>query len=107
MDSLATYEAERTKVRARRLLLLNRYRRKLLAAIEQKRPEAPKAKPKPGEPTWAELTAGIKMVVDQLRLEYRALSAGEEQQPATDEAPAAAPPNPLAAIRLLRPTGTD
>lgn len=97
------FEAEKTKMRQLRLAILRAYIKKLQTAMN---------KLKPGEASWSEVTGGLRMVLDQSRLEYRSLELADVDRgaaPADEPSNVGAsaphdatpePDNPLAAIRL-------
>lgn len=98
----AEYEAERARIRGRRVGVLKRYLRSL-------RYQVGLLPAKEGDidgrtetsPTYTELTSGIKMCVDQLRLEYRALEpAGLADT--SGETPQVEEHNPLKGLRIHR-----
>ena len=95
------YEAERAKVREQRVLLLKAYMGRLAYQVNLLPTKEHKSDDRTEtSPAYHELTAGIKMCVDQLRLEYRALEpAGLADVP--DEAPTVEAHNPLAGLRLV------
>lgn len=88
------FELERAKIRKVRLGLLRAYTKKLQDAMQRL---------KPREATWSEVTGGLRMVIDQMRLEYRAAELAEITEADAPEAkpePVEAPANPLAGLRL-------
>lgn len=87
------FEIERGKIRKLRIGLLRAYAAKLQTAM---------SKLNPRDASWAEVTAGLKMVADGLRVEYRSIDlVPAEPQPAADQAPAvASETKPFAGLRL-------
>lgn len=95
------YEAERAMVRERRVSLLTDYMARLRYQVgllpTSKRPKDRRTEE---SPAYYELTNGIKMCVDQLRLEYRALEpAGLADEP--EQTPRTEEHNPLKGLKIV------
>jgi hypothetical protein len=93
------FDIEKAKIRKVRIGLLKAYTQKLKTAMNRLRP---------GDASWSEVTGGLRMVIDQLRFEYRATDSVEAPPAAGDEQQAGEEKKPFAGIRLKlhRPTGT-
>lgn len=91
------FEAEQAAIRKLRIELLRAYTRKLQTAMKRLRP---------GEASWSEVTGGVRMVIDQLRYEYKQAppAAGDEHAPPVEAA--TMKENPFGNIRLKIHTGT-
>jgi hypothetical protein len=95
------YDAERAKVREQRVSLLKAYMGRLAYQVNLLPTQAnPADERTETSPTYGDLTAGIRMCVDQLRLEYRALEpAGLADTP--EESPKVEEHNPLKGLRIV------
>lgn len=101
------YAAKQARARDARLSLLTRYLSKLSYFVDQF-PDKQHPADRRGEktPPLAELTPAIKMVCNELRLEYRPLPAAETNADAPPTAGDGPPADPLLGLRLLK-TGSD